>query len=177
MFVLFFLTKIANRRSTNLRPNIWEKNLFEKKWWWQCRFKKGQILVVIELPWKMCLLKLTRANDIGQVLIVWGDGTRLCHLALKVFGVTRVLLPRGLPSISRWHTDPELMSRRPRDPIHSANAAAEIFILSSLTSWTSIVKMPIIALCPLRIFFPNENAIFMQRKTLCFFCRVFFVFV
>lgn len=91
----FFLTKIANRRSTNLRPNIWEKNLFEKKWWWQCRFKKGQILVVIELPWKMCLIKLTRANDIGQVLIVWGDGTRLCHLALKVFGVTRVLLAPG----------------------------------------------------------------------------------
>lgn len=26
----FFLTEIANRRSTNLRPNIWEKNLFEK---------------------------------------------------------------------------------------------------------------------------------------------------
>lgn len=140
----------------------------KKKWWWQCRFKKGQILVVIELPWKMCLLKLTRANDIGQVLIVWGDGTRLCHLALKVFGVTRVLLAPGTA---------ELMSRRPRDPIHSANAAAEIFILSSLTSWTSIVKMPIIALCPLRIFFSNENAIFMQRKTLCFFCRVFFVFV
>lgn len=27
----FFLTKIANRQGTNLRPNIWEKNLFEKK--------------------------------------------------------------------------------------------------------------------------------------------------
>lgn len=123
----------------------------------------------------MCLLKLTRASDIGQVLIVWGDGTRLCHLALKVFGVTGVLLAPGI-AFYKWHTDPKLMSPHHRDPTDGANAVAKIFILSSLTSCTSIVKMPIITLCPLRTFFFKWECYFHANKDADFLLPCVFLF-
>lgn len=94
----------------------------------------------------------------------------------RCLGWPECCLPRGLPSISRWHTDPKLMSPHHRDPTDGANAVAKIFILSSLTSCTSIVKMPIITLCPLRTFFFKWECYFHAKKDADFFLPCVFLF-